>query len=115
MNDFPFPQEFDGIAHIRIIREAEDVVISHPGFLLCAHILVEVGNGIPCHRECVGVERCARGRHRIDACGVIDKIIIEAGRLDLVRGHVSGKLIDDGSHHFQMGQLFRTNIRQNCF
>ena len=34
MNDFPFPQEFDGIAHIRIIREAEDVVIGHPGFLL---------------------------------------------------------------------------------
>ena len=34
MNDFPFPQEFDGIAHIRIIREAEDVVIGHPSFLL---------------------------------------------------------------------------------
>jgi hypothetical protein len=33
MDDFPFPEEFDHIIHIGIIRKPENVVVSDPGFL----------------------------------------------------------------------------------
>lgn len=35
MDDFPLTQEFDHIVHIRVVAEAQDVVIGDPGFLLC--------------------------------------------------------------------------------
>ena len=31
----PFPEEFDHIVHIRVIRQPQDVIIGHPGFLFC--------------------------------------------------------------------------------
>ena len=34
MHNFPFPQEFDDIVHIRVVGKPENVVICHPGLLL---------------------------------------------------------------------------------
>ena len=34
MNDFPFPQEFDGFTDVIILHNAQDIVIGAPGFLL---------------------------------------------------------------------------------
>ena len=34
VDNLPFPQEFDYIVHIRVVAEAQDVVIGHSGFLL---------------------------------------------------------------------------------
>lgn len=34
MNNFPFPQEFDGFTDIIILDNAQDIVIGAPGFLL---------------------------------------------------------------------------------
>ena len=38
VDDFPGPKEFDGVADVRVIGEAENVVIGYTGFLLwCNH------------------------------------------------------------------------------
>ena len=34
VDDLPGPEEFDGVADVRVVGEAEDVVIGHAGFLL---------------------------------------------------------------------------------
>lgn len=35
VHDFARPQELDGIADVRIIGKAQNVVVGHPGLLLC--------------------------------------------------------------------------------
>ena len=35
MDDFPLPQEFNYITHIRVITQSQDVVIGYPCLLLC--------------------------------------------------------------------------------
>ena len=35
MHDLPLPQELDGIPHVGVVAEAEDVVVGDAGFLLC--------------------------------------------------------------------------------
>ena len=37
MHDLALAQEADGIVHIRIIGDAENIVIRHAGFLLCCN------------------------------------------------------------------------------
>ena len=33
--DLPLPQEADHVVHIRVIRQAEDIVVGHAGLLFC--------------------------------------------------------------------------------
>ena len=35
MDDFPLPQEADHVVDIRVVGQAEDVVVGEAGFLLC--------------------------------------------------------------------------------
>ena len=35
VNNFPGPQKADGIVDVRVVRESQNVVIGHAGFLLC--------------------------------------------------------------------------------
>lgn len=37
MHDFPCAQEADGICHIRILYDAQNVVVGASGFLLCCN------------------------------------------------------------------------------
>ena len=37
MNQFPFPQKPDGIFHIGVIHQTENVVIGDSGFLFCCN------------------------------------------------------------------------------
>ena len=37
MDDLAFPQEADGIVHIRVVGNAEDIVIRHARLLLCCN------------------------------------------------------------------------------
>ncbi len=39
MHDLPLPQELDGIPHIGVVTEAEDVVVGHAGLLLCCNCI----------------------------------------------------------------------------
>lgn len=34
VDDFPLTQEFDHVVDVRIVRQTQDIVISHPRFLL---------------------------------------------------------------------------------
>ena len=38
MDDLPFPQKPDDVVHIRVIGQAEDVVVGKAGFLLCCDL-----------------------------------------------------------------------------
>lgn len=38
MDDLALPQEFDDVIYIRIIRQPQNVVIGHSGFLLCCNL-----------------------------------------------------------------------------
>lgn len=46
VSDFTLTQEFDRIAHIGIVHEAQDVVVGHPCFLFRSEVLVEIGEEI---------------------------------------------------------------------
>ena len=37
MDDLAFPQEADGVVHIRVVGNAEDIVIRHARLLLCCN------------------------------------------------------------------------------
>jgi hypothetical protein len=39
MDDLPFPEEADGIAHIRLLYQAQDIVVGGAGFLLCCNLV----------------------------------------------------------------------------
>lgn len=110
VHDLPLPQELDGIPHVRVVGKAQDVVIGHAGLLLRAQILVQVGNGVPGHREGCGAEGRAGSRYRIHASGVIHKIGVKARLLYLLRSQIPGKLVDNSAYHFQVGQFFGAYI-----
>ena len=38
MDDLPFPQKTDDVVHVRIVGQAEDVVVGKAGFLLCGDL-----------------------------------------------------------------------------
>lgn len=107
MDDLALAQEAYDIVHIRVIAEAEDVVVCHARLLLGAHVLVEVGDHIARDRYAGGVPRCAGRRLRVHPGGVVDKIRVEPGFFDLIWRHVARELVDDGAYHFEMPKLLR--------
>lgn len=75
MNKLSFAQEFDRVAHVGIVREAENVIVGQTRFLLCREVFRQV-----CYRVAGGCESCRRKRraacrNRINARGVVDEII----------------------------------------
>lgn len=86
MDDFPFPQKLDHIPHIRIVGEAEDVVVGETGFLFRRQIFGEVGDGVPGNGQGFGGEGGARGSLGIDTGGVVHKVGVKAAVLDLFGG-----------------------------
>lgn len=47
MHNLALAQELDGVAHIRIIRKAQDVVIRYAGLLLGGEVFVDVASVSP--------------------------------------------------------------------
>ena len=56
VNHLAFPEELDGLAHVRFLDQAQNVLIGGAGFLLCGQILCQVGDGVALHLEFTGVE-----------------------------------------------------------
>lgn len=102
MDDFPLSQKLDRVPHIGIVSEAQNVVVGHAGLLLRAEIFVKIGDGVPGNGERIGVKGSAGRRHRVNSRCVIHKIVIKPSRLDLLRRHVPGQLVDNGADHFQV-------------
>lgn len=105
VNDFPCPQEADGICHFRVFDQAQQIVIGFAGLLLCCQIFKQIRDGIAGGLEFGGGEGVSACGLRPHASGVICIIGSEAGALDLLWRQPFGELMDNGAHDFQMGQL----------
>ena len=42
VHDLALTQELQGVAHVRVVNQTQEVVIGHARFLLCGEILVEI-------------------------------------------------------------------------
>ena len=108
MHDFPFPQETDYIADIRVVGQAENIIIGEPGFLLRSHILRQIGDNIARNLRGGGGPGIAGGKLGEDAGGVVYKIRVESSRFNLLLIQVARKLMDQRSNHLQMPQFLCT-------
>ena len=105
MDDLTLAQEADDVVHIRVVGDAQDVVIRDPGFLFGSEILGQVGDGVAGDGHRRRAPWCAGGRLWIDARGMVDEIARKARRPDLILGQRARELVDDGADHLQMAQL----------
>lgn len=106
VDDLPLPQEADDIVHIRVVRQAQNVIVGEAGLLLGGQVLSQVGDGVAGGLDGAGGPWEAGGGGGIDAGGVVHKVGGESGVCpDLLVGEVPGQLVDDSRHHFHMAQL----------
>lgn len=108
VDDFPLPQKADHIIHIRIVGQTENVVVGEAGFLLRRQILGQICDDVPGDLHSGGRPGIAGGKLRVYAGGVIHKIRVKAGGLDLAVAEVPGELVHQGADHLQMAQLLST-------
>lgn len=106
VDDFPLPQKADNVVYVRVITEAENVVIGHPGFLLSREIFRQIGNGVALDGHGRGIPGEARRRRGIDPYGVVHEIGRKGRVTELIVLQIPGQLVDDGPDHFQVPQLF---------
>ena len=45
VDDFPLPEELDGIPHIRVVGKTQDVIVGQPGLLFRSQVFVQIRNG----------------------------------------------------------------------
>ena len=105
MHDLPGPQELDDVVDVRVVGQAQDVVIGDPGLLLGGQVLRQVGDQVALDGHGRRVPRGAGGGGGIHPGGVIHKIRLVSRLLDLLRRHVPGQLVDDGADDLQVSQL----------
>ena len=114
MNDFPGPQEADGVCHLwNILDHPENIVIGGAGFLFRRQALEKVGDGIAFGLEFAGVKGDAARRLRPYAHRMIHIVRSEAGFFNFFHGKIGGQLVYDGGNHFQVGQFFGAHICQD--
>ena len=73
---------------------------------LRGHILGQVGNGVALDGHAGGGPGEAGGCCGVDASRMVDEIWGKGGILDLGIGELTGELVDDSPHHFQMPEFF---------
>ena len=83
MNSLTLAQEPQGISHIGIIYEPDEVVISDTGLLLCRKVLVKIGKNISLYSDIFHVKGSAGCGNRINTRRMIDKIRRKAAFFDL--------------------------------
>jgi len=108
VDDLPGSEELDGFTDIRILDQAQNVVVGGAGFLFRSHILVQIGDDISLYLELTGIKgntACCLGP---DTDGMIHVIVGESAFLNLFHGEVTGQLVDDGGYHFKMPQFIST-------
>lgn len=110
VRDFPRAQEADRVAHVRVVGEAEDVVVGQTRLLLGRKVLVQVGDGVAGGLEGQRRKRLPRSRDRIDAGRVVDEVGVEARFLNLRRREVARELVDDRADHLHMRQFLGAYI-----
>ena len=51
MDNLPLPQITDHVCHIRIVAEAQDIIVGDSGFLLGSQIFVQICQNVPFYRQ----------------------------------------------------------------
>ena len=109
MNHLSLPQEFNDIIHIRIIRKAQDVVISFPGFLFGGKVFTQIRNRITGYLDAGCGPGISGGSGRLDTGSMIHKIRSKGRVFDLLFIQIAGQLMDQGTNHLQVPQFFGTD------
>ncbi len=112
VHDFTRAQEFDGVAHVGVVGQAQDVVVGHARLLFRREVFGQVADDVALGLERFGRPRHAAGGDGVKAGGVVDKILVEALLFDLVNRQVARELVDDGADHFDVAQLLRADVGQ---
>ena len=107
---FPLPQELDGIAHIGIADQPQQVIIGGSCLLLGAHILEKIGDGITLGLEHCCAEGLAACRLRPKACGMVHVVVGKALRLNLVGGKPAQQLAHNGGDDLHMGKFLGADV-----
>lgn len=106
VHDLPFPEEADRVVHVRIVGEAEDIVVGQASLLFCRQILREVRNHVAGGLNPARRPRKAGSRRGVDSGGVIHEIGCEGGGVLNVRiAQPPGQLMDNSSDHLQVAQF----------
>ena len=85
MHDLPGPQELDDIVDVRVVGQAQDVVVGNPGLLLGGQVLRQVGDQVALDGHGRRVPRGAGGGGGIHPGGVIHKIRLVSRLFDLLK------------------------------
>ena len=67
MNNLPLPQEPDNVVDVRVVAQAQNVVIGEPRLLLGSQVLRQVGDDVSGGLDGAGGPGEARGGGGIDA------------------------------------------------
>lgn len=111
MHDLARTQELERLAHVRVVDQAQQIVVGGAGFLLGGQILKQVGDRVALALQCGSRERNTGRRLRVDAGRVVDEVSVKAAFLNLLRRQVTRQLIDDRGDHLLMGQFLCTYKR----
>lgn len=111
VHDLTRPQELERLAHIRVVDQAQQVVVGRAGLLLCCQIFKQVGDRVALALQRRRRKRDARRGLRVDAGRMVDEVGVEAALLDLFGRQVARQLVDDRGDHLLMGELFCTYLR----
>lgn len=88
--NLPLAQKTYSISDIWVVAEAEDVVIGNTSFLFCCKILRQIGDGIAGRLHSARAPGGAGGSSGVNSCGMVHKVGIESGSLDLFLSQVAG-------------------------
>ena len=107
VDDLPLPQEANGIAYVGIVDQAQQIVVRDACLLLRCQILVQIGKDVALYADILGIKGNACGGHGIDPRGVIHKVGVKSGFLDLLRRQIPCQLIQDRGDHLNVSQFLR--------
>jgi len=115
VHDLARSEETYRVDDVRIVAEAQDVIVCGSRFLFGSHRFMKVGDRVALAGDCHSAERHAGRRRRINTCGVVYEVGVEARLLDLILAEVARELIHDRADHFEMVEFLRADIGQSRF
>ena len=103
--DFSLSEEAERIEQSGVIRKGHKVLVGCSGFLLCCHILVNVGDRVTGALDIGGGKGDAIGVGGEYAFGVHGEVAHKACFLYFLEGSIAHALVYHGADHFPMGHF----------
>jgi len=114
VHHFPLPQELQPVLQVDVVCQLDQVLVGHPGLLLCRHILVQVGDGVAHGVDVGGAKRDAVAVAGEDAAVPDGVVSPSACRFDLRNGCALGQLEDHGGDHLPVSELLGADVGQHA-